>query len=65
MPAHSGLLFCGEFSLVRSAWWAPSVSLLFVASLITQYWNQLMEWLKRVETLRECVQSSPELRLKP
>lgn len=24
MPAHSGLLFCGEFSLVRSAWWTPS-----------------------------------------
>jgi hypothetical protein len=28
-------------------------------SLIAQSWNPLMEWLKRVETLREWVYSAP------
>jgi hypothetical protein len=31
-----------------------------VASLITESWNQLVEWLKRIETLRECVNTGPE-----
>jgi hypothetical protein len=31
-----------------------------MASLITASWNQLVEWLKRLETLRECVENSPE-----
>jgi predicted acylesterase/phospholipase RssA len=26
-----------------------------LGSLITASWSQLMEWLKRIETLRECV----------
>jgi hypothetical protein len=36
-----------------------------LASLINASWNPLVEWLKRLETLRECVQRRPEYRLKP
>jgi hypothetical protein len=36
-----------------------------MASLIMQSWNQLMEWLKRVETLREYVQTGSECGLNP
>jgi hypothetical protein len=31
-----------------------------VASLITESWKPLLEWLKRVETLRDCLQVGPE-----
>jgi hypothetical protein len=31
-----------------------------LASLITQSWNQLVDWLKRLETLRECVETGHE-----
>jgi hypothetical protein len=30
-----------------------------VASLIIRSWNQLMEWLKRTETLRELAHGAP------
>ena len=35
------------------------------ASLITQTWNQVMEWLKRLETLREYVATDTSLAPKP
>ena len=30
-----------------------------MASLITESWNQLLEWLKGIETLRHWVQGPP------
>src|ERR1017187_374480 len=33
-----------------------------LASLITRSWNPLMEWLKRVETLRDCIEAGGEHR---
>lgn len=34
-----------------------------LASLITDSWNQLVEWLKRIEALREWVHRNPECSL--
>jgi predicted acylesterase/phospholipase RssA len=31
-----------------------------LGSLITASWNQLVEWLKRLKTLRECVKTGQE-----
>ena len=31
-----------------------------LASLITESWNQLVEWLKRIDSLREWVKDDPK-----
>ena len=36
-----------------------------LGSLIAASWNQLVEWLKRLETLRKCVGSGPERDVTP